>query len=128
MKLEVVRSDTMPKALGPYSQAVRLGDTLYVSGQPGIDPTTGTVPDGDFSAEARQAFLNLRTVLDAAGSSLELVAKVTVFLADAALFADMNALFGEFFPTNPPARSTPVVALPRGLRISIDAIAASGDD
>jgi 2-iminobutanoate/2-iminopropanoate deaminase len=114
----------MPKALGPYSHVVRLGDTLYVSGQPGIDPATGQPPSG-FAAEARQAFTNLKTVLEAAGSSLDRVAKVTCFLTDANNFAQLNELFGEFFATRPPARSTPIVGLPRGLLISLDAIAGA---
>jgi 2-iminobutanoate/2-iminopropanoate deaminase len=106
---------------------VRLGDTLYISGQAGIDPATGALPAGDFEAEARQAFANLRTVLEAAGSGLDHVAKVTCFLADATLFPDLNALFGEFFAQDPPARSTPIVSLPRGLRISIEAVAGMRD-
>ena len=122
MEPEPIVAEGMPKALGPYSHVVRLGDTLYVSGQPGIDPETGQPPSG-FEAEARQAFTNLKTVLEAAGSSLGQVAKVTVFLTDANNFGAMNELFGEFFATRPPARSTPVVSLPRGLLISIDAIA-----
>lgn len=118
----------MPKAMGAYSHAVRLGDVLYVSGQAGIDPLTGALPEGEFEAEARQAFTNLGTVLEAAGSGLDLVAKVTVFLGDAALFPELNELFGAFFPEDPPARSTPIVSLPRGLRISIEAVAGTRDD
>ena len=125
MKPEVVSGPGMPKAIGPYSHAVRLGDVLYVSGQPGIDPASGTPPDGGFDAEARQALVNLRTVLEAVGSGLDHVAKVTVFLASADYFPQMNALFAEFFPTDPPARSTPIVDLPRGLLISIEAIAGA---
>jgi 2-iminobutanoate/2-iminopropanoate deaminase len=116
----------MPKALGPYSPAVRAGDFLFVAGQPGLDPATGSVPVGGFEAEARQAFVNLRTVLEAAGASLERVVKTTVFLGRAEDFASMNQLFAEFFPAAPPVRSTPIVALPRGLRISIDAVAFLG--
>jgi len=105
-----------------------MGDVVYVSGQTGIDAASGAVPEGDFDAEARQAFANLRQVLEAAGSSPARVAKVTVWLSDAANFPTLNAVFGEFFPADPPARSTPIVALPRGLRISIEAIAGVGDD
>jgi len=128
VKPVVVRGERMPVALGPYSHVVRLGDVLYVSGQTGIDPATGAVPDGGFEAEARQALVNLRSVLEAAGSDLTHVAKVTVWLTDVADFAALNALFGEFFPTDPPARSAPAVALPRNLRISIEAIAGRGED
>jgi 2-iminobutanoate/2-iminopropanoate deaminase len=121
-----VESPDMPKALGPYSQAVRAGDFLFVAGQPGLDPATGRVPVGGFEAEARQAFTNVRAVVEAAGASLDRVVKATVFLGRPEDFATMNQLFGEFFPTAPPVRSTPVVALPRGLRISIEAVAFLG--
>lgn len=125
MEPEPIVAPGMPKAIGPYSHVVRLGDTLYISGQTGIDPATGTPPEG-FAAEARQAFTNLNTVLEAAGSDLGHVAKVTVFLTDANNFAPMNELFAEFFATRPPARATPIVSLPRGLLISIEAIAGAG--
>lgn len=121
-----VESPAMPKVVGPYSPAVRAGELLFVAGQPGIDPATGSVPDGGFEAEARQAFVNLRAVVEAAGAGLERVVKTTVFLGSADDFATMNELFAEFFPTAPPVRSTPIVGLPRGLRISIDAVAYLG--
>jgi len=127
MKPQVIRSEQMPAALGPYSHAMRMGDVLYVSGQTGIDAATGAVPEGGFEAEARQAFANLRQVLEAAGSSPAAVAKVTVWLTDTANFPAMNSIFAEFFASDPPARSTPIVALPRDLRISIEAIAGVGD-
>lgn len=116
-----VESPDMPKVIGPYSPAVRAGDLLFVAGQPGIDPSTGSVPAGGFEAEARQAFVNLRTVVEAAGASLDRVVRTTVFLGNADDFPVMNRLFGEFFPSAPPVRSTPIVGLPRNLRISIDA-------
>ena len=121
-----VDSPDMPKLIGPYSQAVRAGDLLFIAGQPGLDPATGSVPEGGFEAEARQAFTNLRTVMEAAGTSLERVVKATVFLTSADDFPALNELFAEFFPTAPPARATPIVGLPRGLRISIEAIAYIG--
>ena len=121
-----VDSPDMPKVIGPYSPAVRAGDFLFVAGQPGLDPSTGSVPPGGFEAEARQAFVNLRTVLEAAGASLERVVRTTVFLGSAEDFPAMNQLFAEFFPSAPPVRSTPLVGLPRGLRISIDATAFLG--
>jgi 2-iminobutanoate/2-iminopropanoate deaminase len=124
MDVEAVHSEQMPPALGPYSHVVRAGDLLFVSGQPGIDPGTGEVPPGGFEAEARQAFVNLRSVLEASGASLERVVKTTVFLVSADDFPALNALYGEFFPTAPPARATPVVGLPRNLRISVEAVAA----
>lgn len=122
---EPITNPNMPKALGPYSHAVRLGDSLFIAGQAGINATTGTAPDA-FDAQARQAFENLATVLEAAGSSLRHVAKTTIFLTNAENFPKLNELYGEFFPTNPPARSVPIVQLPRGLLISIECIAAVG--
>jgi 2-iminobutanoate/2-iminopropanoate deaminase len=121
MKYGPVESPDMPKLIGPYSQAVRAGEFLFISGQPGIDPATGSVPAGGFEAEARQAFTNLRTVVEAAGANLERVVKTTVFLGSAEDFPAMNQLFAEFFPSAPPARATPIVGLPRSLRISIEA-------
>jgi 2-iminobutanoate/2-iminopropanoate deaminase len=115
----------MPPALGPYSQAVRLGDLLFVSGQAGLDPATGAATPGGFQLEARQAFTNLAHVLEASGSGLGRVAKLTVFMASADDFPALNELFAEFFPSSPPTRSVPIVQLPRGLLISIEAIAAA---
>ena len=117
-----VVSSSMPKALGPYSHAVRLGDLLFISGQAGLDPATGAA-GADFEAQGRQAFQNLATVLQAAGSDLQHVAKTTIFLANATDFPKLNELYAEFFPVNPPTRSVPVVQLPRGLLISIECIA-----
>jgi 2-iminobutanoate/2-iminopropanoate deaminase len=111
--------------LGPYSQAVRVGDLVFTAGQPGIDPSTGQLAGATFEAQARQAFANLRAVLEDAGSRLERVVKVTCFIADAGAFGTLNALFAEFFPGSPPVRSAPVVALPRGLLFSIEAIAVA---
>src|SRR5262252_9507675 len=119
---EVVDSPRVPR-IGPYSQAVRVGNLVYTAGQPGIDPATGRVAGDAFEAQARQAFANLEAVLEDAGSSLARVIKVTCFVADGAAFPTLNALFGEFFPESPPVRSTPVIQLPRGLLFSIDAIA-----
>src|SRR6185369_10052986 len=101
----------MPVAIGPYSHAVRAGDFVFVSGQPGIDPATGAVPPGDFEREARQAFLNLRAVVKAAGATMDRVVRATVFLANADDFPAMNRLFAEFFASAPPARATPIVSL-----------------
>ena len=119
---EVIDSPRVPR-IGPYSQAVRVGDVIYTAGQPGIDPTTGQVAGDTFEQQARQAFANLRAVLEDAGSSLARVVKVTCFVADPNAFAVLNALFAEFFPVAPPVRSTPIVQLPRGLLFSIDAVA-----
>lgn len=123
---EVIESARVPR-IGPYSQAVRVGNLVYTAGQPGIDPATGAVAGETFEAQARQAFANLAAVLEDAGSRLGRVVKVTCFVSDAAAFPVLNALFAEFFPEAPPVRSTPVVDLPRGLLFSIDAIAVVED-
>jgi 2-iminobutanoate/2-iminopropanoate deaminase len=120
----VVDGPGLPPAIGPYSQAVRAGGLLFVSGQPGIDPATGAVAGDGFGAQARQAFRNLDTVLRAGGSRLGLVANTTFLVADVGDFAELNELFAEHFPSEPPARMVMQVPLPRGLRISIGCVAA----
>jgi 2-iminobutanoate/2-iminopropanoate deaminase len=118
---EVIESTRVPR-IGPYSQAVRVGDVVYTAGQPGMDPATGQVAGDSFEAQARQAFANLAAVLEDSGSSLARVVKVTCFVADPSAFPVLNTLFAEYFPVAPPVRSTPIVQLPRGLLFSIDAI------
>ena len=119
---EVVESTRVPR-LGPYSQVVRVGDLVFTAGQGGIDPKSGQVAGDDFESQARQAIANLRAVLEDAGSGLEHVVRVTCYLTQADAFPVLNQLFTEYFPSAPPVRSAPVVALPRGLLFSIDAIA-----
>jgi 2-iminobutanoate/2-iminopropanoate deaminase len=109
--------------IGPYSQAVRAGGLLFVSGQPGADPATGHIP-AEFDVQARRVFMNLELVLRAGGSRLDLVVNTTVLLTDLASFPIVNRLFGEFFPKDPPARMTMQVPLPRGLLIAIGCVAA----
>src|SRR5215475_10814981 len=123
---EVVESARVPR-IGPYSQAIRVGDLVFTAGQPGIDPASGVVAGDTFEAQARQAFANLAAVLEDAGSRLARIVKVTCFVADPAAFPTLNKLFGELFPEAPPARSVPVVQLPRGLLFSIEAIAVVDD-
>jgi 2-iminobutanoate/2-iminopropanoate deaminase len=118
MDRQVVTGADLPPSIGPYSHAVRAGGFVFVSGQPGIDPVTGDVPDS-FGDQARQAFANLATVLRVAGSGPDLVVSTTVLVADLADFPELNWLFAEFFPADPPTRMTMQVPLPRGLRISI---------
>jgi 2-iminobutanoate/2-iminopropanoate deaminase len=118
MDRQVVTGPGLPPPIGPYSHAVRASGFVFVSGQPGVDPATGGVGD-TFSAQARQAFANLTTVLEAAGSRPDLVVSVTVLVVDQADFAEMNTLFAEYFPADPPARMTMQVPLPRGLLFSI---------
>ena len=120
----VIESPRVPR-LGPYSQALQVGDLIYTAGQAGIDPTSGKAAGDSFAAQARQAFMNLRTLLEDAGSGMDQVIKVTCFVTEPEAFGTLNELFAEFFPTAPPVRSTPVVALPRGLKFSIDAIAVA---
>ncbi len=122
-----IKSDSMPPQLGPYSHAVRAGNLLFISGQAGLDPATNAPRGDDFDSQARQAFENLSSVLQAAGSGLQYVVKTTIFMADPAWFARLNQLYAEYFPTNPPARSVPIVQLPRGLLISIEAVAVLPD-
>ena len=119
MDRQIVTGPGLPPPIGPCSHAVRAGGFVFVSGQPGVDPATGEVPGDSFDAQARQAFTNLATVLRVAGSRPDLVVSTTVLVADHADFPAMNALFEEFFPTEPPARMTMQVPLPRGLLISI---------
>jgi 2-iminobutanoate/2-iminopropanoate deaminase len=118
MDRQIVTGSDLPPSIGPYSHAVRAGGFVFVSGQPGIDPATGDVPDS-FGEQARQAFANLATVLRVGGSSPELVVSTTVLVAEMTDFPELNALFGEFFATDPPTRMTMQVPLPRGLKISI---------
>ena len=123
-KREVIESRRLPR-LGPYSQVVRVGDLVFTAGQPGILPETGEIAGADFEAQARQALTNLRVALEEAGSSLEDVVKVTCFLAQVDAFPKLNSLFSEFFPSASPVRSVSVVALPRDLLFSVDAIAVA---
>lgn len=125
MERTTVATTDAPAAIGPYVQAITLGDLVFTSGQLGFDPATGEFVGPDITTQARQALTNLAAVLAAAGSSLDQVVKTTVFLADMNEFAAMNSVYGEFFPTTPPARSTVQVArLPRDGRFEIEAIAS----
>lgn len=120
----VIHTDAAPKAIGPYSQAIRAGDYLFCSGQIPLDPATMQLVEGDIETQTRRALTNLQNVLEAAGSGLSRVVKTTVFMSDLSEFARMNAVYGEFFGDSPPARSTvQVAALPRGAKIEIECIA-----
>ena len=121
---EIVRTESAPQAIGPYSQAIRSGDLLFLSGQVGLDPATGALVAGGLEAETIRALQNLEAVLLAAGAGLDRVVKTTVFLIDLADFQAMNAIYARAFGETRPARSTvQVSALPRGARVEIDAIA-----
>jgi 2-iminobutanoate/2-iminopropanoate deaminase len=126
MERKVVSTADAPQAIGPYSQAITLGDLVFCSGQIPLTPE-GLVAEGDITIQTRQVLTNLKHVLAAAGSSLEQVVKTTVFLADMHEFKAMNEVYSEFFTSAPPARSTVQVArLPRDVRVEIEAIAVRG--
>ena len=125
---EAVVSPKAPKAIGPYSQAVKVGPWVFCSGQLGMDPETGELVPGGIEAETRQALTNLQHVLEAAGATLDHVVKVTVFLQDISDFAKMNEVYSAFFRAPYPARAAvQVAALPKGARVEIEAIAYLGE-
>jgi 2-iminobutanoate/2-iminopropanoate deaminase len=124
---KVIHSNNAPKAIGPYSQAVVVGQFLYTSGQLGLDPVTGNLMEGGVEAEARQAMVNLGYILNDAGCNYSDVIKTLVFLKDMNDFSKVNFIYGEFFQEDPPARSAvQVAALPKGAAIEIEAIAYIG--
>ncbi len=121
---KIVHTDKAPKAIGPYSQAIRTENLIFTAGQIGLDPATMEIVKGGIEAETRQVLTNLKHILESADSGLNFVVKTLVFLQDMNDFAKMNAVYTEFFPENPPARSTvQVAALPKGARVEIECIA-----
>jgi 2-iminobutanoate/2-iminopropanoate deaminase len=124
MNRKVIQTDKAPKAIGPYSQAIRTDAMVFTAGQIGLDPATMELVPGGVEEQTRQVLNNLRSVLEAAGSSLAHVVKTIVFLQDMNDFPKMNAIYAEYFGENPPARSTvAVAALPKGALVEIEAIA-----
>ena len=123
MNKNIIVSEKAPKAIGPYSVAIRAGMFVFTSGQLGLDPLTGNLVPGGIEAETRQALTNIQHILGDSGSALDAVVKTTVFLKDMADFPKMNAIYAEFFPENPPARSTVQAALPKGGTIEIETVA-----
>lgn len=120
---QIIHTEAAPKAIGTYSQAVRCGNTVYLSGQIPLDPATGELVGGDIQAEVERAFANLRAVCEAAGGSLDRLAKVNVFLTDLAHFPVVNAVMERLFTAPYPARAAIGVAqLPRGARVEVDGI------
>jgi 2-iminobutanoate/2-iminopropanoate deaminase len=120
-----VSSDAAPRAIGPYSQAVRAGSLLFVSGQIALDPATGTMVDGDIAAQTHRVLANLRAILEAGGATLDQVVRTTVYLADMNDFAAVNEIDGTYFSSPAPARATVQAArLPKDARVEIDVIAA----
>ena len=121
----VVETGGAPKAIGPYSQAIIYGDTVYCSGQIPLDPSTNQLVAGGIAEQTVRVLENLKAVLEAAGSSLDRVLKTTVFLKDITEFAPMNEVYGRYFHVNPPARATVEAArLPRDVRVEIECVAA----
>jgi 2-iminobutanoate/2-iminopropanoate deaminase len=121
---QVLNTENAPKALGPYSQGIKAGCLTFLSGQLGLDPKTNDFVEGGVAEQTRQALTNLEYVLESGGSSLANVVKTTVFLKDMNDFQAMNSIYGEFFRTDPPARSTvQVAALPKNGLVEIEAIA-----
>ena len=124
---QTVHTDGAPRAIGPYSQAVQTADMIFTAGQIGLQPPSGELVAGGIEAETRQVLTNLKSVLEASDSGLQQVLKTTVFLQDMNDFAKMNLVYAEFFPQDPPARSTvAVAALPRGARVEIECVALRG--
>ncbi len=122
---QAVSSSSAPQAIGPYSQAIRAGGLLFVSGQIPLDPATGVMVGGDIGDQTRRIFQNLGAILEAAGASFDHVVRTTVYLADMADFAAMNEVYGTYFASPAPARSTIQAAgLPKNARVEIDLIAA----
>ncbi|HEU4748941.1 MAG TPA: Rid family detoxifying hydrolase [Gemmatimonadaceae bacterium] len=126
MHRHVVHSEKVPPARVPLSQAIKVGEWVFASGQLGMDPKTGRLADGGIKAETRQVCENLKAILEAAGSSLGKVAKVTIYMADLGELMEMNAVFSEYFRKDPPARTTfQAGGLIAGARVEIEAIATT---
>ena len=122
---QAVSSDAAPKAIGPYSQAIRAGSLLFLSGQIPLDPATGALVEGDIAAQTHQVFANLGAILKAAGASFDNVVRTTVYLADMNDFGTVNEIYGTYFSSPAPARATVQAArLPKDARVEIDLIAS----
>jgi reactive intermediate/imine deaminase len=127
MPRTIIHTDSAPRAIGPYSQAVRAGDTVYLSGQIPLDPATGELVTGDITAQTRRVFDNLVAVCTAAGGSLADIVRVGIYLTDLGDFAAVNAVMAEYCKQPYPARSTiQVSALPRGAQVEVDAVIVLG--
>ncbi len=123
MTRQIIHTEQAPAAIGPYSQAVRAGNTVYFSGQIPLDPSTGNLVDGDIAAQARRAFDNLKAVAEAAGGSLDRIVRLGLYLTDLSQFAAVNAVMQDYFVAPYPARSTiEVSGLPKGAAFEVDAV------
>jgi reactive intermediate/imine deaminase len=127
MSRTAIHSDSAPSAIGPYSQAVRMGNTVYFSGQVPLDPAKGELVQGDIAMQTRQVFENLKAVCTAAGGSFNDIARVGIYLTDLKNFSEVNGVMAEYFQAPYPARSTiEVKGLPRGAEVEIDAVMVLG--
>lgn len=124
--MDFIATNDAPHAIGPYSQAVRSGNMLFLSGQIALDPKSGNLIEGDFAAQSRRVFDNLRAVLRAGGADFKNVTRATVYLTDLGNFQTLNSIYAEYFGSHKPARSTVGVAqLPRGAQVEVDLIAVT---
>lgn len=123
MSRDQVHTDRAPAAIGPYSQAMRCGNIVFLSGQIPLDPASGDIVDGEFASQVRRAFDNLKAVCEAAGGSLDRIARLGLYLTDLSNFAEVNAVMAEYFSAPYPARSTiEVTGLPKGAQFEVDAV------
>lgn len=125
--MKAISTSKAPAAIGPYSQAIRTGNLIFVSGQLPIDPATGSFPEGGIKELTRQSLTNLKNILEAEGTDMAHVVKTTVFLADMGDFADMNEVYAQFFQAPYPARSAVAIkTLPKNARVEVEAVAEVG--
>ncbi len=124
MQKEVITTDKAALPVGPYSQAIKTGDLIFVAGEKGIDPGTGVIVNGGIAAETRQTLDNIQAILEAAGATMDHVVRTVVYMTDISEFAEMNAVYAGYFPNDPPGRScVQVVALPAGAHVEIEVTA-----
>ena len=124
MQKEVITTDRAALPVGPYSQAIKTGELIFVAGEKGIDPATGAIVSGGIAAETRQTLENIAAILEAAGATMDHAVRTVVYMTDISEFAEMNAVYAEYFPKNPPGRScVQVVALPAGANVEIEVTA-----
>lgn len=124
MQKEIIRTDNAPAAIGPYSQAIKAGGFIFLSGQIPLDPATGNVVEGGIKEQTERVMTNLEAVLNAAGTDMEAVVKTTIYLTNLSDFPTVNEIYGNYFRENPPARATvEVSSLPKGVSVEIEAVA-----